>query len=268
MPDGKPIRWDSGQTAARDIDWIKPADKVFDAEPASMGAGSSGLQCNTCYNAVDRHVGRARRPGGDHLRQPGHEHEAHASPMPNCRTRWRRSPPCCRIWASQKGDRVVIYMPMIPEAGFAMLACARIGAIHSVVFGGFAAKELATRIDDAKPKVILSASCGIEGARVIPYKPLLDEAITLSASKPEACLVFQRPQLRMRRLSTAATGIGRAPSTPRGPKGARPNACRSRPPIRSTCSTPRARPACRRAWCATMAATWSRSNGPWATSSA
>ena len=94
-----------------------------------------------------------------------------------------------------KGDRVVIYMPMIPETSFAMLACARIGAIHSVVFGGFAAKELATRIDDAKPKVILSASCGIEGARVIPYKPLLDEAITLSTSKPEACLVFQRPQL-------------------------------------------------------------------------
>ena len=114
--------------------------------------------------------------------------------MPSCRTRWRRSPPCCRISASQKGDRVILYMPMIPEAVFAMLACARIGAIHSVVFGGFAAKELATRIDDAKPKVILSASCGIEAARVVPYKPLLDEAIALCHHKPEACLVFQRPQ--------------------------------------------------------------------------
>ncbi len=93
-----------------------------------------------------------------------------------------------------KGDRVIIYMPMIPQAVFAMLACARIGAIHSVVFGGFAANELATRIDDAKPKVIVSASCGIEVKRVIPYKPLLDKAIDLSDTKPEACIIFQRPQ--------------------------------------------------------------------------
>jgi propionyl-CoA synthetase len=93
-----------------------------------------------------------------------------------------------------KGDRVILYMPMVPEAVFAMLACARIGAIHSVVFGGFAAKELATRIDDAKPKLILSASCGIEVGRVVKYKPLLDEAINLSKSKPEACIILQRPQ--------------------------------------------------------------------------
>src|SRR6516162_3942281 len=93
-----------------------------------------------------------------------------------------------------KGDRVVLYMPMVPEAVIAMLACARIGAIHSVVFGGFAAKELAIRIDDAKPKVILSASCGLEPGRVVKYKPLLDEAITLAIDKPEACLILQRPQ--------------------------------------------------------------------------
>ena len=93
-----------------------------------------------------------------------------------------------------KGDRVIIYMPMVPEAVMAMLACARIGAIHSVVFGGFAPKELATRIDDAKPKVILSASCGIEVNRIVPYKPLLDEAIALSSHKPERCLILQRPQ--------------------------------------------------------------------------
>ena len=93
-----------------------------------------------------------------------------------------------------KGDRVIIYMPMIPEAVFAMLACARIGAVHSVVFGGFAANELATRINDAKPKVIVSASCGIEVKRVIEYKPLLDDAIDLSESKPEACIILQRPQ--------------------------------------------------------------------------
>src|SRR3954462_6983576 len=93
-----------------------------------------------------------------------------------------------------KGDRVILYMPMIPEAVIAMLACARIGAIHSVVFGGFAPKELATRINDCTPKVIISASCGIEGARVIPYKPLLDEAINLAKHKPDACLIVQRPQ--------------------------------------------------------------------------
>ena len=93
-----------------------------------------------------------------------------------------------------RGDRVILYMPMVPEALVAMLACARIGAIHSVVFGGFAAKELATRIDDAKPKVVLSASCGIEPGRIVKYKPLLDEAIALSSAKPQACVILQRPQ--------------------------------------------------------------------------
>ena len=99
-----------------------------------------------------------------------------------------------RDFGVDKGDRVILYMPMVPEAVIAMLACARIGAIHSVVFGGFAAKELATRIDDAKPKLILSASCGIEPGRVVQYKPLLDAAIDLAAAKPEACLILQRPQ--------------------------------------------------------------------------
>src|SRR5690349_6836257 len=93
-----------------------------------------------------------------------------------------------------KGDRVILYMPMVPEAVVAMLACARIGAVHSVVFGGFAAKELATRIDDARPKLILSASCGVEPGRIVQYKPLLDEAITLATSRPEACIILQRPQ--------------------------------------------------------------------------
>src|SRR5215475_13466244 len=94
----------------------------------------------------------------------------------------------------EQGDRVVIYMPMVPEAVFAMLACARIGAVHSVVFGGFAPRELATRIDDAKPKVILSASCGLEPGRLVKYKPLLDAAIALCQHKPKACIILQRPQ--------------------------------------------------------------------------
>ena len=93
-----------------------------------------------------------------------------------------------------KGDRVILYMPMVPEAVVAMLACARIGAVHCVVFGGFAAKELATRIDDAKPKLIFSASCGLEPGRIVQYKPLLDEAIKLASVKPQACIILQRPQ--------------------------------------------------------------------------
>ncbi len=179
--------------AAREIDWIKPADKVFDAALGAYGTWFTGAVCNTCYNAVDRHA--ATR--GDQAAI------IYDSPVTNSKRRISYAElrdevatlaAVLQDMGVRKGDRVVIYMPMIPEAAFAMLACARIGAIHSVVFGGFAAKELATRIDDAKPKAILSASCGIEGARTIPYKPLLDEAITLSTSKPDACLVYQRPQ--------------------------------------------------------------------------
>src|SRR5262245_34507734 len=99
-----------------------------------------------------------------------------------------------RDFGVEKGDRVVIYMPMVPETVFAMLACARIGAVHSVVFGGFAPRELAARIDDAKPKLVLSASCGLEPGRIVAYKPLLDEAIALSQHKPKACMILQRPK--------------------------------------------------------------------------
>ena len=153
--------------------------------PASTAAGSPAASCNTCYNAVDRHVARRPRPAGRaDLRFARSPAPSRPSPTAACCRRCNCSAPCCATSASRKGDRVILYMPMVPEAMFGMLACARIGAIHSVVFGGFAAKELATRIDDAKPKLILSASCGIEGARVIPYKPLLDEAIKLAKHKP------------------------------------------------------------------------------------
>ena len=157
-----------------------------------------------------------------------------------------------------KGDRVIIYMPMVPEALAAMLACARIGAVHSVVFGGFAAKELATRIDDAQPKIVLTASCGFEPGRIVAYKPLLDGAIDLAAHKPDACLVLQRPQ------SAATLKAGRDHDWARDdrPPPKRPASARlasnSPPPIRSTSSTPPGRPACPKAWCATSAAIWSR----------
>ena len=181
--------------AAEAIDWHKPADKIFDAEAGVYGRWFAGAECNTCYNAVDRHVEGAR---GDQTAI------IYDSPITGSKTKYTYSDVKEQVQGLaavlvdrgvEKGDRVVIYMPMIPQAVFAMLACARIGAVHSVVFGGFAAHELATRLDDAKPKAVISASCGIEPNRVIAYKPLLDDAIEQATSKPESCIVFQREQL-------------------------------------------------------------------------
>ena len=156
-----------------------------------------------------------------------------------------------------KGDRVILYMPMVPEAVVAMLACARIGAVHSVVFGGFAAKELATRIEDAKPKLIFSASCGLEPGRIVQYKPLLDEAIKLSSVKPDACIILQRPQQTCE--LTAGRDHDWASCAPARSLRKNPRlACRCSRPIRSISSTRRAPRATPRAWCATMAGIWSR----------
>jgi propionyl-CoA synthetase len=187
-----PVRF--WEEAAREIDWIKPAEKVFDSQAGIYGRWFAGAECNTCYNAVDRHVATRGEQAAIIYDSPV-TNTKRSITYAELRDEVATLAAVLQDMGVAKGDRVVIYMPMIPETSFAMLACARIGAIHSVVFGGFAPKELATRIDDAKPKIILSASCGVEGARVIPYKPLLDEAIALSSSKPEACLVFQRPQL-------------------------------------------------------------------------
>ena len=182
--------------AAHAIDWIEKPKTVFDPEAGVYGRWFPDGVCNTCYNAVDRHViaGRGQQPA-----------IVYDSPVSNTKQTitYAALQTKTEILAGilekdfgvRKGDRVILYMPMVPEALVGMLACARIGAVHSVVFGGFAPKELATRIDDAKPRVILSASCGIEGARVIGYKPLLDSAIDLARHKPDACLILQRPQL-------------------------------------------------------------------------
>ncbi|MGZ5855572.1 MAG: AMP-binding protein, partial [Xanthobacteraceae bacterium] len=180
--------------AALEIDWYGPAKSVFDGGAGVYGRWFVGATCNTCYNAIDRHVasGRANQTA-----------LIYDSPVTNNKRAYTYNEALAEIatlaavledFGVSKGDRVIIYMPMIPEAVFGMLACARLGAIHSVVFGGFAAKELATRIDDCKPKLILSASCGVEPSRVVHYKPLLDQAIELAKSKPEACLILQRPQ--------------------------------------------------------------------------
>src|ERR1700754_3161828 len=181
--------------AAREIDWIEPAKKVFDPTAGTYGRWFTGAVVNTCYNALDRHVAGGR---ADQVAL------IHDSPLNNNTvTKFTYAELLKDVQAFAavmadfgvgKGDRVILYMPMVPEAVVAMLACARIGAVHSVVFGGFAAKELATRIDDAKPKLIFSASCGLEPGRLVQYKPLLDEAIKLSSVKPDACIILQRPQ--------------------------------------------------------------------------
>ncbi|MEY9476278.1 hypothetical protein ABH981_000491 [Bradyrhizobium ottawaense] len=181
--------------AAKEIDWIEPPKTIFDPSQGTYGRWFAGGVVNTCYNALDRHVegGRADQVA-----------LIHDSPLTGSVTKLTYAELLNEVQALgaimqdfgvAKGDRVILYMPMVPEAVVAMLACARIGAVHSVVFGGFAAKELATRIDDAQPKLILSASCGIEPGRIVQYKPLLDEAIRLAGSKPKACIVLQRPQL-------------------------------------------------------------------------
>jgi propionyl-CoA synthetase len=178
--------------AARDISWVKPWDKVLDDSNKPFYRWFSGGRLNTCYNAVDLHIDEGR---GD---QPALIYDSPVTATirtytySELRDEIALFAGALQSQGVSKGDRVVIYMPMIPEAAIAMLACARIGAVHSVVFGGFAANELATRIDDAKPKVIVSASCGIEIKKIIPYKPLLDGAIEMAAHKPDKCIILQR----------------------------------------------------------------------------
>ncbi|MCG6871012.1 MAG: propionyl-CoA synthetase [Gammaproteobacteria bacterium] len=179
---------------AEGIDWSRRWDKVLDDSNKPFYKWFVGGELNTCHNALDRHVDGGRADQAALI---------YDSPVTNTQATWSyrelRDEVAKLAGALQglgvgKGDRVIIYMPMVPQAVMAMLACARIGAIHSVVFGGFAAAELATRIDDARPKAMLSASCGIEVNRVIEYKPLLDEALELATHKPGACIILQRPQ--------------------------------------------------------------------------
>jgi propionyl-CoA synthetase len=179
--------------AAKAIDWIEPAKTVFDPSMGLYGRWFAGGVLNTCFNALDRHVARGR---ADQVAL------IHDSPLTGTIRKFTYAEllhetqvlgAVLQDLGVGKGDRVILYMPMVPEAVVAMLACARIGAVHSVVFGGFAAKELATRIEDCQPKLILSASCGYEPGRIVHYKPLLDDAIALASVKPEACIILQRP---------------------------------------------------------------------------
>ena len=180
--------------AAAGIIWTRRWDRVLDDSQPPFYRWFTGGVLNTCYNAVDRHVERGRG------RQTALIYDSPVTGTVRSYTfaeLQHNVSTLAGVLAAQdlhKGDRVLIYMPGVPEAVFGMLACARLGLVHSVVFGGFASKELAARIDDAKPRVILTASCGIEAARVIAYKPLLDAAIDLAEHVPERCIVFQRPQ--------------------------------------------------------------------------
>jgi propionyl-CoA synthetase len=180
--------------AARDVRWLAPPDRVLDDGAPPFYRWFTGGELNTCDNALDRHVadGRGAQPA-----------LIYDSPVTGTCRRYSyaeltglvaRFAGALRALGVERGDRVVIYLPMVPEAVIAMLACARLGAVHSVVFGGFAPSELAVRIDDARPKAVVSASCGIEAARIIAYKPLLDAALELASHKVGHCVILRRPQ--------------------------------------------------------------------------
>ncbi|TJY64898.1 propionyl-CoA synthetase [Sinimarinibacterium sp. CAU 1509] len=179
---------------AEALHWDRRWDTVLDDSNAPMYCWFAGAQFNTCYNALDRHVEGGRADQLALIYDSPLTGSKQTFTYRELRDRVAHFAGALKAQGVQKGERVVIYMPMVPEAAIAMLACARIGAIHSVVFGGFAAPELAKRVDDAKPVLVVTASCGIEPGRQINYKPLLDQALELAAHKVRACIILQRPQ--------------------------------------------------------------------------
>src|SRR5471032_503789 len=208
---------------AQAIDWTKRWDTVLDASNPPFYRWFVGGELNACHNALYRHVDGAQ--GNNRADQLALIYD---SPVTNSKQTFTyrelrdRVAAIAGMIAAQgvgKGDRVIIYMPMIPEAVMAMLACARLGAVHSVVFGGFAAKELASRIDDCNPKLVLTASCGVEPVRIVQYKPLLDQAIEMATHKVPKVILFQRPQ------ETASMVAGRDLDWHETVKGATPAAC-------------------------------------------
>src|SRR5438067_5613530 len=179
---------------AEAIHWYKKWDKVLDASRPPFYRWFTGGMVNSCYNGLDRHVERGRGNQSALIYDSPVTGKIKAFSYRELLDEVARFAGVLVRQGLQKGDRVILYMPMMPEAVIAMLACARVGVIHSVVFGGFAAHELASRINDAQPKLIISASCGIEVDRVVPYKPLLDKGIEIASVKPERCIILQRPE--------------------------------------------------------------------------
>ena len=181
-------------TAADAIDWVKKPSKALFSERAPLYEWFCDSEVNTCYNAVDRHVLNGRAAQKAIIYDSPMTDTTYSITFAELLDKVATLAGALSSKGISKGDRVIIYMPMVPEGIIAMLACARIGAIHSVVFGGFASNELAVRIDDAKPKAIIAASCGLEPNRIVQYKPLIDTAIELANHKPEFVVIFQRPQ--------------------------------------------------------------------------
>ena len=180
--------------AASAIDWIRTPSRAFFEDQGIYGRWFADGSCNTCYNCVDRHVENGRADQAAIIYDSPITGNAKTLTYSQLKEEVVALSAALQARGVEKGDRVIIYMPMVPEAAIAMLACSRLGAVHSVVFGGFASNELATRIDDCAPKVIISASCGIEPGRVVAYKPLLDGAIDLASHKPSSTLILQREQ--------------------------------------------------------------------------
>jgi propionyl-CoA synthetase len=191
--------------AASDLDWTKPWERVLDDSNAPFYEWFAGGELNTCHNALDRHCAGGRGEQAALIYDSPVTGQVRSYSYDELLALVSRFAGALRNSGVEKGDRVIIYMPMIPEAVISMLACARIGAVHSVVFGGFAAKELATRIVDAEPALIISASCGIEGGRVIPYLPLLNEALAIAGTEQMPQILVSRPQLPIEELSPGAT---------------------------------------------------------------
>ena len=181
--------------AAEAIGWFKQPEKIFDQSQGVYGRWFVGGETNTCYNCLDRHVAAGRGEQRAFIYDSVMSGAKKSFTYAEVLTEVKAIAAVLRDLGIGKGDRVVIYMPMVPEAVFSMLACARLGAVHSVVFGGFAAQELAARLNDSEAKLIISASCGLEPGRVVAYKPLLEKAIELAVAKPDHCLILQRPEL-------------------------------------------------------------------------
>ena len=247
--------------AARGVDWYTEPETILDDSNPPFYRWFRGGTLNTCHNALDRHADGGRGDQTALIYDSPVTGTKRAYTYNQLRAETARFAGVLKSLNIGKGDRVVIYMPMIPEAVVAMLACARLGAVHSVVFGGFAAHELAVRIDDARPKLIVSASCGIEVTRIVEYKPILDKAIDEAAHKPERTIIVQRPQataeITARDLDWHELVAAAQTRTP---------AYRSKPPTRCTSSTPQAPQGNRKESSATTAATRSLSPGRCGTS--
>jgi propionyl-CoA synthetase len=204
---------------AQALSWERRWERVLDASRAPFYRWFTGGRLNTCYNALDRHVEQGRGEQAALIYDSPVTGTVARFSYRELRDRVAQFAGALTRQGVARGDRVIIYMPMVPEAVIAMLACARIGAVHSVVFGGFAPHELAKRIDDAQPVMVISASCGIEVQRVIPYKPLLDEALALARHRVARCIVLQRPQV------AAALVAGRDLDWSEAVSGAQPAPC-------------------------------------------